>query len=841
MAIDIAKDLGLAFNYTKIPEWTQDCVSEQRIKRGVIISEDRAGKTHYVKILEVMAVNFSIMTEDEQNLVIRRYANFLKTGPENFHIKVVTDFANFDDYVTAARKAYEREESESCKELIADYIHFLQEEGGLDSFIKHYYFIFELGSEDLRSVRNEEEAIEMMCRKAEEVKAGLRTSGNEVLVLDADTENRYIAELLYNYYNRRSMYYEPYEMRNKRISEDRKKVNEIVPNANIPTDFRSLVAPRSIDFCESPSYMVIDGMYRSHFFIRGTTIPGYMATIGGWLNGVVNFGYGYDVDIFFQKGDTAQRLNQIKTGLKFSKFNVQNTEAEQENAEDVYNKYSGQMYLKNALKGARESIYDMSVLITVWAGTIEDLAMRKKALKKAAVTLDLDILECKRYQEEAFYSTGYSMEIRPKIYNVTKRNLTTSAVAASYPFTSFNLADKNGIAIGYHRENGSMIMYDQFDGRYANANMFICGASGHGKTFSLLTLTSRYRYHGIQNFILAPDKQDEFRRICDAVGGVFIDIATTSKQRINPLEIRPMSSPEAEFLGGASYSEKSWVMDKIDNLKTWLGILIPDLTKAESSVMETVLLQLYERFGMTEDNNSIYVDGDASKTKTMPIMSDFYEEVLKKVEAGEFRRDISDILSTFITGACRNMNGQTNVDLNNKYLVFGLENIKGDMLAPTMFIILEFIWAKCRQNKTEKKIIVIDEGWQLLDGSNKQVGEFVQEIFKVIRGFGGGALFATQSLSDLFNGKDNYGAAVLACSHSKIILGMERTDLNSIAGQLGLNNEEISTIPSLERGEALFCAGPNHMPIRIKASNSEYRLFTTKREDLEKMVKSQAS
>ena len=159
------------------------------------------------------------------------------------------------------------------------------------------------------------------------------------------------------------------------------------------------------------------------------------------------------------------------------------------------------------------------------------------------------------------------------------------------------------------------------------------------------------------------------------------------------------------------------------------------------------------------------------------------------------------------------------------------------MLAPTMFIILEFIWAKCRQDRTKKKMITIDEGWQLLDGNNRQVGEFVQEIFKVIRGFGGGAIFATQSIVDLFNGRDNYGNAILSCSHSKLILGMEKTDLDNISAKLGLTREEMMTIPSQDKGEALFCAGASHIPIKVKASPSEHMLFTTQREELEKQAR----
>ena len=838
MEINLARDLGLSFNRTRIPEWTQDYVGESRIKNGVVIVDDIfANCRKFVKIMEVVAVNFNIMSDAEQDMTIRKYANLIKTITSDFHIKVVTTFSNIDDYVAQARAAHAEEKNESCKQLIAKYIKYLQTEGGLDTYRKHYYFIFELQGEDLKNIQTEEEGINIINRKAEEIASGFKSLGNDVILFTSNEDGK-LTELLYNYYNRATQRKESYNQRVMRIRDDRAKVVERFPDADIPFDLRNLIAPKSIDFNESPSYMVIDGMYRSHYFVRGSTIPNYMMTQGGWLSGIISWGYGYDVDIYFIKDDSSQKLNAIRNTLKWQKYKLMNTEAEQENAEEIAENYSGAMWMKQALKGGREAVYDITVLITVWAHTLEELDLRKKAMKNAAISLDIDLYECKRFQEEAFYSTGYNMCLRPKILNVGRRNMTTSAVAAAYPFTAFTLSDKHGIALGYHRENASMVLYDPFDPRYANANISIYGASGHGKTYTLLTLTSRLRYHGVQNFILAPDKQDEFRRICDAVGGEFVDIAATSHQRINPLEIRPMSSPVTAFLGGNSYTEKSWLIDKIDNLKIWLSFLIPDLSLAEKTQLETILIQLYEEFGMTEDNDSIYEDSAHTRLKRMPIISDFYEKVRAASEAGEIRRDITIILSRFINGACRNMNGETNVDLNNKYLVFGLENIKNEMLAPTMFVILEFIWAKCRQDRTKKKMITIDEGWQLLDGNNRQVGEFVQEIFKVIRGFGGGAIFATQSIVDLFNGRDNYGNAIISCSHSKMILGMEQTDLDNISLKLGLTSEEAMTIPSQDKGEALFCAGASHIPIKVKATPWEHALFTTQRDDLERLARS---
>lgn len=840
MQIDLAKDFGLAVNTTKIPEWTQDCVAEKEIDEGIIIAEDRNGRTHYIKIIEIVPVNFMIMTESEQFNVIRKYTNLLKTGPENFHIKVVTDVANLDDYVTMAREAYRKEKNEKCREMITDYISFLLEEGGLDSYIKHYYFIFELGEDDMRSVTSQEEGVALMKQRTKELRSQFRQTGNNAILLDPDpkTEKKMLGKLLYEYYNRRSKDFEPFESRVKRMQEDKLKVQKLLPEMadEIEFDMKNIIAPRSIDFCESPSYVVIDGMYKSHFFVDGKTIPNYMNTTDGWLTAINNFGYGYDIDIYFQKADTQQKLNSIKTNLKISSFKNSRTEDEAMDADEARENYSGQMYLKSALKRARQNVYDMCILITVWAHTKKELAIRKEAMKKAAQRIEVEIYECKRFQEDAFYSTGYTMDLRPKLFSVARRNLTTAGVAASYPYISFSMADKEGIALGYHTDNSSLVMYDQFDTRYTNANMFIFGKSGGGKSFAMMTMIMRLRYHGIQNFILAPEKQHEFLRLCSAVGGEFIDLASTSKQRINPLEIIPMSSPEMELLNGEDYTEKAWMIDKCDALKIWLNLLIPDLTWGEKSIIDTMLVKMYNDFGITEDNDSIYEDAAKTKVKKMPIIADLYKRICDLVRSGDLRRDIADVLSKFITGSARNMNGETNVDLNNKLIVFGLQNIDKDLLAPTMFIILQYVWARSRQNIAEKKVISIDEGWKLLKGGSKEVGEFVEEIFKVIRGYGGGAIFATQFIRDVLKDPYGHGEAILSNSQAKLLLGMESYDQDITQAALHLSDEDIGRIATFEKGEALFFAGANHIPIKVEASNEEYYLFTTNRKDKEKQL-----
>ena len=830
MDIDIARDFGLNFNKTKLPEWTQDLIPEHSVKDGVVITVDQRGKRGYIKILEIMAINFPIMSSGEQDMCILGYADLIKGMESSFHIKCITTYSDIEDYIKKARDAYERETSESCKQMIARYIQYLQNEGGLDTYRKHYYFIFTLEPEELHDIKSEAEAISALKRKTESVSSAFRSLGNEVM-LDSETDDGRISEILYEYYNRRSSNFETFNSRVKRIQDDREKVRELLPESEIPFDFRNLIAPRSIDFNESPNYMVIDGMYRTHYFVRGATMPSYMLTQGGWLDQMIGFGYGYDIDIYFIRSNYEKKENAIKTTIKISSYKLTQTSPAQDNYEDIQEAAASAQWYKSAIHGGHQSPYEIVVLVTVWANTLEELDYRRKEMLKAARQMDVYLYECKRYQEEAFFSTGFTMDLRSKLLNVGKRNLTTNGVAAAYPFISFNLADKNGIAIGYNRDNSSLVVFDPFDSNYNNANIFIVGGSGGGKTYLLMLLSARLRYLGIQSFIFASEKQEEYMRLCETLGGVFIDLSSTSTHRINPLEIRPLSSPISAFLGGEAYEEKSWVIDKIENVRILLNYLISDLTQAENAQIEVILVNLYRKFGMTDDNDSIYTDETHTEVKKMPVLADLYEDIKKAVYNGELRRDVAVILGKFINGACRNLNGQTNVDLENKYIVFGLEHIKEDMLAPTMFIIMNLVWDKVRQDRTTRKMILFEEGWKLIDDeNNEQVGAFVKKVYKVIRGFGGGAVFATQQADDIARSK--YGSAIIANSHSKVVLGMEPSEIEKIKYVLGLSDKEALKVARQKKGKALFCAGFNHIPIQVKAFDEEHRQFTTNADEL---------
>lgn len=320
----------------------------------------------------------------------------------------------------------------------------------------------------------------------------------------------------------------------------------------------------------------------------------------------------------------------------------------------------------------------------------------------------------------------------------------------------------------------------------------------------------------------------------DQLDGSYITISPGAKSCINVMEIRPVVSPIAEYLDEQdSYEQRSWLTQKASQLLTFFHILIPDLTNEEEQLVDEAIIKTYNEFGITHKNDSVYIPG--TKTlKTMPIIGDLYE-VLRQ---NDDTHRVANILGRFVTGSASSFNHQTNVDLNNKFIVFDLEDLQGTMKAVGMFVCMDYLWSRIKENRTERKAILIDEGWQLIGASSDvRAADFVYRIFKIIRGYGGSAIFATQDISDLFAFQDGkYGKAIISNSKTKIILGLEQQEAKAVQDVLQLTKNEVRRITNFNRGEGLICANNNKVPVFIRASELEDELITTDPQQVKAIV-----
>ena len=646
------------------------------------------------------------------------------------------------------------------------------------------------------------------------------------------------AEILYMFFNRRSCVEEPFHSRVDRIVLDtmaaKNKVIGIDPIPHIR--MAHFIAPRGIDLMHR-NYIIMDGLYYSFLYIKGNGYPNKVRA--GWMSSLINAGEGIDVDVFLRRENRSKTIDKVAQRIRLNRTKLKSMQDTSTDYEELAGSIQAGYFIKQGIANYNEDLFYMSVFVTVSARTYEELMWRKQQMTDMLKSMDMYVSDCSFQQEDALRTVMPFLQISPKLEKKSKRNVLTSGAASTYMFTSFEMSDDTGVLLGINRHNNSLCIVDLFDTKKnKNANLNLLGTSGAGKTFTMQLLALRMRMRGIQCYIIAPIKGHEFRRACNRIGGQFIKIAPGSPHCINIMEIRHTISPEMELIDELDYSEMdSLLAQKIQQLMIFFSLLIPDMTNEEEQMLDEALIRTYGKFGITHDNDSVYADRNAvpPKMKTMPILGDLHEELQKN----EMTKRIAVIVSRFVTGSAQSFNQQTNVDLSNKYIVLDLSELKGKLLPVGMMIALDYVWDKIKSDRTKKKAIMIDEIWQLIGaGSNRMAAEFCLEIFKVIRGFGGAAISATQDLSDFFGLEDGrYGRAIINNSKNKIILNLEPYEAEFVRDTLKLTKTEIRSITRFERGEALICSNNSKVPVIIKASKEEQEMITTDRAELEAILK----
>ena len=812
--------------------FTQDFIPIKNLEHGII--ETTGGR--YIKILEIEPINFMLRSEEEQYEIICSFASWLKISPVHLQFKSITRKADSDKHIAMLRKEMATEESEQCKKLSEGYIRLIKDVGSREALTRRFFLIFRY--EELR--RNENSDYGQICSTLltaeQNARAYFMQCGNNIL--QPKDPDEATAEILYMFFNRRSCVEEPFHSRVDRIVLDtmaaKNKVIGIDPIPHIR--MAHFIAPRGIDLTHR-NYIIIDGLYYSFLYIKGNGYPNKVRA--GWMSSLINAGEGIDVDVFLRRENRSKTIDKVAQRIRLNRTKLKSMQDTSTDYEKLAGSIQAGYFIKQGIANYNEDLFYMSVFVTVSARTYEELMWRKQQMTDMLKSMDMYVSDCSFQQEDALHTVMPFLQISPKLEKKSKRNVLTSGAASTYMFTSFEMSDDTGVLLGINRHNNSLCIVDLFDTKKnKNANLNLLGTSGAGKTFTMQLLALRMRMRGIQCYIIAPIKGHEFRRACNHIGGQFIKIAPGSPHCINIMEIRHTISPEMELIDELDYSEMdSLLAQKIQQLMIFFSLLIPDMTNEEEQMLDEALIRTYGKFGITHDNDSVYADHNAvpPKMKTMPILGDLHEELQKN----EMTKRIAVIVSRFVTGSAQSFNQQTNVDLSNKYIVLDLSELKGKLLPVGMMIALDYVWDKIKSDRTKKKAIMIDEIWQLIGaGSNRMAAEFCLEIFKVIRGFGGAAISATQDLSDFFGLEDGrYGRAIINNSKNKIILNLEPDEAEFVRDTLKLTKTEIRSITRFERGEALICSNNSKVPVIIKASKEEQEMITTDRAELEAILK----
>lgn len=552
---------------------------------------------------------------------------------------------------------------------------------------------------------------------------------------------------------------------------------------------RDVIAPSAIEV-DYNFLKIGDKYYRTLF------ISGYPRFVGAnWLEPIINFDHTLTLSMFYYPINARNVLDDLRRKIAEMEATI-NIAREKGKVIDpgVQAALGDAKSLQEQLVKGIERFFHFSFYVTISANTLDELNSISYQVESTLGSLSLISKKATLEMEAAFQSTVPVCLDKLKVI----RNMDTTSVATTFPFTSSELTSNEGILYGVNKHNGSLIIFDRFS--LENANSVIFAKSGAGKSYLVKLEALRSLLFGVDLIVIDPET--EYRRLCDAVGGEYIDFSINSSAKINPFDLPVV--PEIE----------DQLSMKILSLHALFRIMLGELSSGESAVLDRALIDTYRLKGITQDPST-------QQDREPPLMEDLYKVLLAMDEPES--KNLAERMERYIKGSLAGVFDQrSNVSLENSFTVFSIRNLQ-DVLRPiSMFMILDFIWTKVKHD-LKKRILLLDEAWTLMQYPDSAA--FVYSLAKRARKYYLGLTTITQDVNDFLN--TDYGKAVVTNSSIQILLKQHPAAIDKISEIFYLSQGERNFLLSAGIGEGLFFAGTNHVAMQVKASPLEHELVTT--------------
>ncbi len=555
---------------------------------------------------------------------------------------------------------------------------------------------------------------------------------------------------------------------------------------------RDLIAPPAVRL--GPNMIQVGDVFARTYFV--IAYPRYLST--NWFSPIVNLDFSMDTALFVHPIDTVDILKQLRK----SSTQVQSQlsiESEGGRTRDPILETAAQDIeaLRDKLQQGTEKFFRFGLYITVYGKDEKDLAEKSSAVESLLEAQLVYVKPAILRMDQGFASTR---PIATDTLDVAN-NLNTEPLSTTFPFVSSDLSSGDGILYGINRHNNSLILFDRF--KLENANMVVFAKSGAGKSYTVKLEVLRTMMFGSNVIILDPE--NEYRHLCETVGGSFMKISLNSSVHLNPFDL-----PRR---GGDEDSE-SLLRSNIANLVGLLHLMLGAVTAEEDSILDRAIRETYAIRDITARS-----DFAALTPSSYPTMSDLYE-VLQNMDGAESLATRLERYTEGIFGGF--LNKQSNVTLNNQLVVFNIRDLEEELRPIAMYMILQFIWNEIR-TEMKKRLVVVDEAWVMMQ--HEDAAAFLFGIAKRCRKYYTGLTTITQDISDFMNSR--YGRSIVTNSSLQLLLRQSPASIETVAETFYLTDHEKFLLLESNVGEGIFFAGTKHAAIRVIASYSEDQIITS--------------
>jgi len=561
----------------------------------------------------------------------------------------------------------------------------------------------------------------------------------------------------------------------------------------------------------APSAIEVDfnEMRIGNKFVRTIFAIDYKFSNPGMLEQIVNYDEALDISMFYypiNSGEIVKKLRQ-----KISEFEASlNNDLERGRVPDAYIKVSLQDAIRQQelLASGIEKWFNFALYITMKADSVKELNNMTQALLSILASKEISAKTASLAMEKAFQSSlPLSLD---KLFKV--RNMDTTSIANTFPFTSSDLSMDKGIMYGINTYNRSLVIFDRF--AMPNANMVVFATSGAGKSFMVKLEAIRSLMLGTEVIVIDPE--NEYKNLARSIGGAYVSFSQDGANKVNPFE-----------LSGIVDSNEDELKLKELSLIGFFKLAFGTLTNTELAVLERAIRQSYFEKGIT--NNP------ATHKLEAPRMEDLYKVFKAMIEPEA--SGLADRLEKFIIGSASGIfDRKTNVDLNNPFTVFSIRDLSDELKPLAMYFMMDFIWNRVKRDP-RKRILVIDEAWLLMRYPESAL--FINSIAKRARKYYLGLTVISQNVEDFL--QSDIGIAVVTNSSIQVLLKQHPTAIDKLQKVFYLSDGEKNLLLGAGVGNGLFFADNNHVAIEIKASDQEYKLCSTRPQDAQTVVIQSAS
>ena len=579
------------------------------------------------------------------------------------------------------------------------------------------------------------------------------------------------------------------------------------------TALRDFIAPSSIEFFST--YFQIGTRYARTYYVFG--YPRQIYT--GWLSGLVNLDEVLDLSIYIYPVDSQTVLENLRKKVTQLEAGLQ-IDAEKGRVRDPGKQAAilDAEEIRDKLQVGEERFFRFGLYFTIYAGSMDELEFVSHKVESMLGQQLVFSKAATSQQEQGLNSVVPQMTDQLQI----RRNMSTGAISTSFPFTSADLSQDNGILYGINMHNSGLVIFDRIS--LENGNSVVFAKSGAGKSFTVKLEALRSLMFGTEIFIIDPE--NEYERMCDAVAGAYVRLSLNSTTRINPFDLPQVVDNEE-----ADNALRSNLITLHGLLRLMMGgaqsqmlggssALMPALSPVEEADLDAALIDTYAKAGITQD--------PLTHNAVPPTIADLYDTLLHMGGTGP---QLAQRLRKYTSGTFAGIfSQQSNINVNNPLVVFNIRDLEDELRPVAMYIVLSFIWNKTKADM-KKRILIVDEAWQLMKYEDS--ANFLFSLAKRARKYNLGITTITQDVEDFMGSR--MGRAIVANASMQILLKQSSSAVDVLADVFKLTEEEKKRLGQFPVGQGLFFAGQNHVHIQVVASPTETGLITTNPQQVQAM------